>query len=74
MKLPPQEQGIEIYNQWMELLNLEKLYNELQREISELAGYVENKIEAETNNRVAMIYLYGASFSYPWVGCNYLWR
>lgn len=55
MKLPPQEQGIEIYNQWMELLNLEKLYNELQREISELAGYVENKIEAETNNRVAMI-------------------
>lgn len=55
IEVTPQEQGIEIYNQWMELLNLEKLYNELQREISELAGYVENKIEAETNNRVAMI-------------------
>lgn len=62
IEVTPQEQGIEIYNQWMELLNLEKLYNELQREISELAGYVENKIEAETNNRVAMITYMGPLF------------
>ncbi|NUO10021.1 MAG: hypothetical protein HUU08_15335 [Candidatus Brocadia sp.] len=55
VEVTPQEQGIEIYNQWMGLLNLEKLYNEVQKEVSELAGYVENKIEAETNSRVAMI-------------------
>lgn len=55
IEVTPQEQGIEIYNQWMGLLNLEKLYGELRREISALAGYVENKIEAENNNRLAMI-------------------
>ncbi len=55
IEVTPQEQGIEIYDQWMGLLKLEKLYDELQREISELAGYVENKIEAETNSRLAMI-------------------
>lgn len=55
IEVTPQEQGIEIYDQWMGLLNLEKLYDELQREISELAGYVEDKIEAETNSRVTMI-------------------
>lgn len=59
IEVTPQEQGIEIYNQWMGLLNLEKLYNEVQREVSELAEYVENKIEAETNNKLAMITLVG---------------
>ncbi|MCM8765113.1 MAG: hypothetical protein NC830_07130, partial [Candidatus Omnitrophica bacterium] len=55
IEVTPQEQGIEIYNQWMDLLNLEKLYTEVQREVSELAEYVENKIEAETNKRLAII-------------------
>ena len=55
IEVTPQEQGIEIYNQWMGVLNLEKLYNEVQREVSELAEYVENKIEAETNKSLAMI-------------------
>lgn len=59
IEVTPQEQGIEIYNQWMGLLNLEKLYNEVQREVSELAEYVENKIEAETNKNLAMITRFG---------------
>jgi hypothetical protein len=59
IEVTPQEQGIEIYNQWMGLLHLEKLYNEVQREVSELAEYVENKIEAETNKRLALITYFG---------------
>jgi hypothetical protein len=55
IEVTPQEQGIEIYNQWMELLNLEKLYKEVHREVSELAEYVENRIESETNQRLACI-------------------
>ncbi|MFH1897523.1 MAG: hypothetical protein ABH886_04695 [Candidatus Desantisbacteria bacterium] len=55
VEVTPQEQGIEIYNQWMGLLNLERLYNEVQSEISQLSEYVENKIESETNKKVAII-------------------
>ncbi|MBI5207094.1 MAG: hypothetical protein HY934_04810, partial [Candidatus Firestonebacteria bacterium] len=37
IEITPQEQGIEIYNQWKGLLDLEELYDEVHREISELA-------------------------------------
>jgi len=58
----PQEQGIEIYSQWMSLLNIEKLFNEIQREISELTAYIDNKLEAKTNKNLAHITIIGVPF------------
>jgi len=66
IEVTPQEQGIEMYNQWIGLLNLDKLYQEVEKEISELAKHVDNKVEfeimrAETKRtkRIEMITLYG---------------
>ncbi len=55
IEVTPQEQGIEMYNQWMGLLNMDKLYQEVQKEISELAAYVRTKIEWERNRNLYWI-------------------
>ncbi|MEW6601441.1 MAG: hypothetical protein AB1499_10770 [Nitrospirota bacterium] len=49
IEITPQEQGTEMYNQWMGLLNIDKLYQEVEKEIAELSRYVEGKIEFERN-------------------------
>ncbi|MBI5409184.1 MAG: hypothetical protein HZA14_07450 [Nitrospirae bacterium] len=66
VEVTPQEQGIEMYSQFMSILALDRLYDEVHREIEELEEYVDNKIEFdtnqlgfETNNEVARITRYG---------------
>ena len=54
-ELTPQEQGIEMYNQWLGLLSLDKLYNQIEKEISALSEYIENKLQAERNALMFMI-------------------
>jgi hypothetical protein len=49
IEVTPQEQGIEIYNQWVNLLGLERLFQETHREISNMAEYIENRIESRRN-------------------------
>ena len=59
LEASPQEQGIEIYNQWMDIFDIERLFQEAQREISDMAEYIENKIESNRNDKMAIITIIG---------------
>ncbi|ODS41412.1 MAG: hypothetical protein A7315_06290 [Candidatus Altiarchaeales archaeon WOR_SM1_79] len=62
-EITPQEQGIEIYNQFRELTNITELFNEVKTEISELVSFVDNKIGAEADERLRWLTYWGAFLS-----------
>ncbi|MEW6007110.1 MAG: hypothetical protein AB1595_03010 [bacterium] len=72
IEVTPQEQGIEIYKQWLGLLDLQKLYDQIEKEISELAGYVETRIESETNTKMAWITYAGFPLLILKYNCEFL--
>ena len=47
-EVTPQEQGIEMYNKWREIMSLDELYENTSRAISDMAEYVDNEVEKET--------------------------
>ncbi len=60
VEVTPQEHGTEIYKQWMGLLDLQKLYDEVQREIAEISEYVETGIASKTNRILLWLTWVGA--------------
>ncbi|MBT9174938.1 MAG: hypothetical protein DDT22_00604 [candidate division WS2 bacterium] len=62
LEITPQEQGIEMYSQWLGLINLNKLYEKITQEITSLSNYLENKIVFETSRKLAIITVIGFPF------------
>jgi hypothetical protein len=62
-EVTPQEQGIEMYNQCTELLELDYLYGKVKGEIAELATHVRTLIEHGTNQKIALITKMGLPLS-----------
>lgn len=59
VEVSPQEQGTEMYNQMMSIAGITGLNEEVRREISGLAEFVEGRVEFETNEKVAKITEFG---------------
>lgn len=55
-----QDQGIELYNQAMKVMDIEKYMNDLDHEITQLHNYVDMKKEKERNNKLEFISKIGA--------------
>jgi hypothetical protein len=51
-EVTPQEQGIEIYNEWLRLLDHDRLYEEVKGEIDDVANYLRTRIGRETEDSV----------------------
>jgi hypothetical protein len=51
-EVTPQEQGIEIYSQWLRLLDHDRLYEEVKGEIDDVANYLRIRIGRETEDSV----------------------
>lgn len=51
-EVTPQEQGIELYDQWYKIQDLDKLFSEVKQEIDDVASYVRNQISHETDASV----------------------
>jgi len=62
-EVTPQEQGIEMYRQWMDLLGHDYLYAKVKGEISELAAHVRTMIEHESNQNIELITKMGLPLS-----------
>ena len=50
-----QDQGIELYNQAMKVMDIEKYMNDLNHEITQLHTYVTMQKEKERNNKLEVI-------------------
>jgi hypothetical protein len=48
-EVTPQEQGIELYDQWYKIQDLDKLFSEVKQEIDDVASYVRNEISHKTD-------------------------
>lgn len=55
-----QDQGIELYNQAMKVMDIEKYMNDLDHEITQLHNYVDMKKEKERNDKLEFISKIGA--------------
>ena len=62
-EVTPQEQGIEMYRQWMNLLGHDYLYAKVKGEIAELAAHVRTMIEHESNQNIELITKMGLPLS-----------
>lgn len=62
-EVTPQEQGIEMYRQWMDLVGHDYLYAKVKGEISELATHVRTMIEHESNQNIELITKMGLPLS-----------
>ncbi len=51
-EVSPQEQGIEIYNQWSKIIELDEHFNEVKGEIDQLADHVQTRVSHETDKSV----------------------
>lgn len=62
-EVTPQEQGVEMYKQWMQLLDHEYLYGKVRSEINEMASYIRTEIEHKTSRQLAIITAVGLPIS-----------
>jgi len=51
-EVSPQEQGIEMYNQWTKSIELDELYHEVKEEIDQLSNFVQTELTHETDSSV----------------------
>jgi len=47
-EVTPQEQGIEMYNKWREIMSLDGLYENTSRAISDMTEYIDNEVEKDS--------------------------
>lgn len=59
-EITAQDQGIELYNQAMKIMDIEKYMNDLDHEVNQLHTYVDMLEEKERNNKLEMISKIGA--------------
>ena len=59
-EITAQDQGIELYNQAMKVMDIEKYMNDLDHEITQLHNYVDMKKEKERNDKLEFISKIGA--------------
>ncbi|MFZ1978013.1 MAG: hypothetical protein WAV76_08670 [Bacteroidota bacterium] len=51
-EITPQQQGIELYDQWYKIQDLDKLFSDVKQEIDDVASYVRNEISHKTDDSV----------------------
>jgi hypothetical protein len=51
-EITPQEQGIEMYGRWKDLMRLDALYDDVKEEVDQLARYVQTKIGHATDKTI----------------------
>ena len=64
-ELTPQEQGIEIYNQAIDIMQIEKYIKDLDGDISELHEYISMKEESARNSKLEKLNKLGTLFLPP---------
>lgn len=47
IEVTPQQQGVEMYRQWLKVMNMDNLYKEVRQEIADMSGFVKSEIEKQ---------------------------
>ena len=52
IEVTPQQQGIEMYDKWLDIAEIPKLHIDVRRKITEMSEYIDDRNEAETNTQL----------------------